>query len=61
MKVKLLIPNAGPNHVNEAGKILDVSDEQGRRMIEKGKAEPVVETRKETATRAPNETRRKRK
>lgn len=51
MKVKLLIGRGGPTVSNDAGDIVEVSDEEARRMIAAGQCEPV--TVKETATKKP--------
>lgn len=51
MKVKLLISRAGRDFVQKAGDEIDVSDAEGARLIEAGKAVPVREARKETAAK----------
>jgi len=56
MKVKLLVGRASPNHADSPGDILTVSEEEGRRLIEKGRAELVPEE-PEKATRRRREKR----
>lgn len=51
MKVKLNISRAGKGFSQNAGDEIEVSDEEGRRLIELAKAEPVRQKRKETATK----------
>lgn len=53
MKVKLLISRAGRNFSQSVGDEIEVGDEEGRRLIEAGKAEPVRERRTEKAVRKP--------
>lgn len=58
MKVKLLISRAGPSLSQNYGDVVEVGDEEGKRLIAAGKAEPVAEKRKaQKATTAPKETR----
>lgn len=55
MKVKLLVSRAGVGFSQSVGDEVDVSDAEGKRMIEAGQAVPVRETQakapKETATK----------
>lgn len=49
MKVKLLVSRSGANGAQNRGDIVDVSDDEGPRMIEVGQAEPIRAAVKETA------------
>lgn len=42
MKVKLLTSRAGVNFSQNAGDVIDVSDDEAKRMIEAGQASPVA-------------------
>lgn len=55
MKVKLLVSRSGDRFTQEAGQVIEVSNTEGKRLVEKGRAEPVKEQR-ETATRKQRET-----
>lgn len=57
MKVKLLTSRAGIDFSQNFGEVVEVSDPEGKRMIEAGQAEPAVTSKKETATKkAPAQT-----
>lgn len=58
MKVKLLISRAGAGFSQNVGDEIDVSEAEGLRLVQAGKAVAVAEKR-ETATRKPAETRKK--
>lgn len=49
MKVKLLISRGGADFTQNAGDEVDVSAEEGKRMIEAGQAVPAVESKTEKA------------
>lgn len=51
MKVKLLVPRVGINGAETIGDEIDVSAEEGARLIEKHHAEPVRAAKPETATK----------
>lgn len=57
MKVKLLVGRSGPRISQAPGDVVDVSDAEGKRMIEAGQAVPAgreeTAAKKETATRKP--------
>lgn len=53
MRVKLLISRAGVGFVQKVGDEIDVADAEGARLIAAGKAVPVRQERKETATKKP--------
>ena len=58
MKVKLLISRAGLSFTQSVGDVVDVGEDEAKRLIEAGKAEPVAEKRKvQKATTKPKETR----
>ncbi len=58
MKVKLLISRAGLSFSQSAGQEVEVSEEEGKRLIQAGKASPVAEKRKvQKATSNPKEIR----
>lgn len=54
MKVKLLVGRGGIGFVQNAGDVIEVDDDEGKRMIFANQAEPVKATRK-TATKKPDE------
>lgn len=56
MKVKILVGRASPTHADNPGDIITVDDEEGRRLIERGRAELVPE-KPEKATRSQREKR----
>lgn len=57
MKVKLLIPRSGPAGSYNTGDEVEVSEPEGKRMIEAGKASPVSDRKPErTATAKKHET-----
>lgn len=51
MKVKLLVSRCGPDVSQNAGDEIEVSDAEGKRMIEADQAVPVRSEKKQTATR----------
>lgn len=51
MKVKLLIARAGVDFTQNAGDEVEVSAEEGKRLIEAGQAAPVRENTPEKAVR----------
>ena len=53
MKVKLLTGRAGANFSNAPGDVIDVSKDEGQRMIDAGVAVPVVEKREKAVKSAP--------
>jgi len=57
MKIKLLVGRAGANFSNDPGEVVDLPSDEATRMVESGKAEPVVESKKKRATRGPSESR----
>ncbi len=58
MKVKLLISRAGLSFSQNIGDEVEVGEEEGKRLIQAGKATPVTEKRKvQKATSNPKETR----
>lgn len=52
-KVRLLTSMAGINFSHNAGDVIDCNEAEARRFIEGGIAEPLSETRIETATKKP--------
>lgn len=62
MRVKLLISRSGPAGAFNAGDEIDVSESEGQRLIDLGKALPttVSKTKREKATLGKHETRGKR-
>lgn len=56
MKVKLLTGRAGSDWSQDAGQVVEVSKEEGQRLVESGQAEPVQEKR-EKATQSSGEKR----
>jgi len=56
MKVKLLVGRASESHADNPGDVITVDDAEGRRLIEKGRAEPVRE-KAEKASRSQPEKR----
>jgi hypothetical protein len=56
MKIKMTSQRAGVDFTLKPGDVIDVSDEEGKRLIELGKAEPVREQR-QTASRSKREKR----
>ena len=50
MKLKLLISRAGADFSQSAGDVINVSDAEGKRMIEAAQAIPHVESKTETTT-----------
>jgi len=57
MKVRLLVGRSGTRFSQAPGEVIEVSNEEGKRLIEKGRAEPVVSRKKESATRSRRESR----
>jgi len=51
MKVKLLVGRGGPGLDQNAGDEVEVSDAEGKRMIESAQAIPVAGKKAETATK----------
>ena len=51
MKVRMLTSMAGENFVWNHGDEIEVPDAEGKRFIEAGIAEPVVASKKETASK----------
>ena len=49
MKVKLLVSRSGADGAQNRGVVIDVSDDEGPRMIEAGQAEAIRAVAKETA------------
>ncbi len=49
MKVKLLVSRSGADGAQNRGDIIEVSDDEGPRMIEAGQAEPIRSAAKEIA------------
>ena len=49
MRVKLLVSRSGANGAQNRGDVIEVSDDEGPRMIEAGQAEPIRSVAKETA------------
>lgn len=60
MKVRLLVSRAGVGFSQNKGDIVDVSDAEAKRMLDRGQAEP-VEAEKATAGPPPVKTPVKRK
>ncbi|GEM_PF-4451360 len=56
MKVKLLTGRAGADWSQDVGQIIEVSKDEGQRMVDSGQAEPVQEKR-EKATQGKGEQR----
>ena len=50
MKVKLLVSRAGAGFVQNRGDEIEVSDDEGARMIEAGQAIEIIGLKKETAS-----------
>lgn len=61
MKVKLLIGRSGPSGSFAPGSVIDVSEDEAKRLIDAAKAEPVAVRQKvqKTATTKVKETRGK--
>ena len=56
MKVKLLVSRSGPAGAQNVGDEIDVSDDEGKRMIEAGQCQPVRGATPEKAVkRSPSE------
>ena len=51
MKIELLVPRTGVGFSQNRGEIIDVSDNEAARMIEKGQAKPVREQKSERAVK----------
>jgi hypothetical protein len=51
MKIKLLVGRAGADFAQSPGEVVEVSDAEGKRMIEAGQALPDAAMKKETATK----------
>jgi len=51
MKIRMLVSQVGPETVREPGEEYDISDEEAKRLIEAGLAEPVRARKVERATR----------
>jgi hypothetical protein len=49
MKIKMTSSRAGIDFTLSPGDVVEVSDEEGKRLIELGKAEPVREQRQTTS------------
>lgn len=57
MKIKLLTPRSGPKGSLNVGDEIEVSEPEGKRLIEAGKASPVSDRKpKRTATAKKHET-----
>tara|TARA_A100001201_G_C4095729_1_gene203686 strand:+ start:4963 stop:5142 length:180 start_codon:yes stop_codon:yes gene_type:complete len=56
MKVKLITPRAGIGFSQNRGDIIEVDNDEAKRMIEKGQCEPVKSTKRQTAKPADIET-----
>lgn len=57
MKVELLIPRSGAKGSFNVGDHVEVSDEEGKRLCEAGKARPVQSTKRRKANNEPEEIR----
>lgn len=55
MKLRLLVSRSGPTLTQDAGEVIDVDDDEARRMIEAGQAVPVKRGKRETATVQPGD------
>jgi len=51
MKLKLLVGRAGPGFSQSPGEVVDVPDQEAKRMIEAGQAVVEAAPKKETATK----------
>lgn len=51
MKIKLLVSRAGPKLAQNAGEIVDVSSDEGERMVAAGQAEIVRAAKPEKAVK----------
>jgi hypothetical protein len=51
MKVKLLVSRGGPGISQNAGDVVEVSEAEGKRMIEANQAVPFPEVKRETASK----------
>lgn len=54
MKVKLLVSRAGVDFAQGVGDVIDVENDEAKRLLESGQAEPVAEKRAAKAEKRPS-------
>lgn len=57
MKIELLVPRSGPQGAFNIGDHMEVSEEEGKRLVGAGKARPIQSRSKRKAKIEPDETR----